>query len=322
MKPTVKILHSIHRRLAKRHHRKGDRGVVAVGMGWPMKDGKPDRDRGLELVYLVKKIKKRPRAGQKIPDKVRVFLTKGTGRRRKRYLATFTRHIMEMPTGVQLTGFELTRGTEVFTGGALIRWPDGNGGQSWGLLTVGHGTIAPRVRVALPGGAPVDCQVYAHTEANDALDAALVQLDPADVQSRLGPFLPPARPMPVVRSLADLSNNWQTEPPGCFLRTVAGPKAFNITHYFAGPTHPPLVPQEPNLEHILIGHGALETFAEGTSGSIWAAQAGPVDAIQVAGYPNDDDSALFSNGIAVSIGDYLDWASKQAGTAVTLMGAF
>ena len=93
-------------------------------------------------------------------------------------------------------------------------------------------------------------------------------------------------------------------------------------HYFAGPTEPPIVPQEPNLKHILLGNGQKEMTDEGTSGSIWAAQTGPVDAIQVAGYPNNDDHTLFSNGIAVSISDYLDWATKQVGSTVTLVGAF
>src|ERR1039458_10253959 len=145
MKPTLEILHSIHQRLVKRHHLRGDRGLVAVGMGWPMKNGEPDRERGLELVYLVKKIKKRPLAHHKIPDVVRVYLAKGKGKRRKRYLARFTRHIMEMPKGVQLTGFSLMSGKEEFTGGALIRWPDGNGGQAWGLLTIGHGAVTEKV---------------------------------------------------------------------------------------------------------------------------------------------------------------------------------
>lgn len=323
MKLTLAILHSIHRRLVRRHHRKGDHGVVAVGMGWPWKDGKPDPEHGLELVYLVKKIKRRPLPHHKIKDPVRVYLTKKVLGRRKRSLVTFRRHIMAMPAAVQLTGFQLTSGTESFTGGAVISWTDPKGaGQMWGLLTVGHGAATNTVSVAFPGGDPVDCKVYAQTNANDALDAALVLLDSAVVQGRLQPYLPPARPAPVVRSLGDLANNWQTEPMIVYLRTVAGPMAFNLTHYFPGPTNPPIVPQEPNLKDILLGHGALQTFAEGTSGSIWAAQAGPVDAIQVAGYPNDDPSALFSNGIAVAIQDYLDWASLQLQASVTIMGAF
>lgn len=323
MKPTLAILHAIHRRLVKRHHRKGDHGVVAVGMGWPLKDDKPDRERGLELVFLVKKIKTKPLPHHKIKDPVTVYFTKKVRGRRKRSLVTFRRHIMEMPAAVRLTGFPLTSGTESFTGGAVISWTDPKGaGQLWGLLTVGHGAASDKVSVALPGGAAVDCKVYAQTNGEDALDAALVLLDSAVVQARLQPFLPPARPVPVVRSLDDLANNWQTEPANAFLRTVAGSMAFNVTHYFPGPTNPPIVPQEPNLKDILLGHGALQTFAEGTSGSIWAAQAGSVDAIQVAGYPNDDNSALFSNGIAVAMQDYLDWASLQLEAPVTLMGAF
>ena len=68
----------------KRHRRRGDCGLVAVGIGWPVGVGKPDSERGVELVFLVKKIKKRPPKHHKNPDEIRAYLTIGNGKRKKK----------------------------------------------------------------------------------------------------------------------------------------------------------------------------------------------------------------------------------------------
>jgi hypothetical protein len=177
-------LHAIHQRLFKRQRRTGDRGLIAVGIGWAMKAGKPDSERGLGVLYLVKH-KKKLAGSRRIPKRITVFLTKGRGARRRRYRATFSTDVVEMLKPARPTGFLLDGGTDLFTGGAVVYWPEADGSRAWGLLSVSHGVQTDSVVITPPAQSPFNGRVRAHTDASEAaLDAVLIELNPDDVSVR------------------------------------------------------------------------------------------------------------------------------------------
>lgn len=334
MKPSISLIHQVHRRLLKRHLATGDRGLLAVGLGWAAKDGRPDAERGLCVVYFVRRKKRRLPAHRRIRRQVHVFLTRGRGKRRRRYRVALTTDVVVTGPAV-LTGIGLQSGVENFTGGALVSWPKPSGTQGWGLISVGHAVANATVQVNAPGFPSFYGTARYATTADDNLDASFIELDPGDVTAKLAQYLPaPGAPRPATRPLDDLVTDGDIKSAaGVSLRIpVLGPVDFTLFHYFpAQNQNDPLLPDSPNAAPLLAAHSdSAGAFVRGTSGSVWRAQTAEVFGLQIGGFPDETDPVtgeviqqdVFKRGLAQPMESYLKWAQVQTGSPVTLVAVF
>lgn len=327
MNLTLDHYRAIHQRLKRRHRATGDRGLLAVGLGWALKDGKPDSQRGQVIIYLVRKKKKLSRLlkSRRIPREVAVYLTEGKGKTKRRRRTVLKTDVIELPQAVQ-TSFMATPSDidSPFTVAALVSW--GSASQlSWGLLTVGHGLANSGTNLAeitINSSTTFSGTVIAKTSESDWLDAALIQLDNLVIENNLQNFLPqPGDPPAKVRTISQLVSdaNLSSDHPAGYFITPEGPQNFLIWAYFENPPSN-CIQDAPNRRHFLLVKGVPGEFCEGRSGSIWLSNQGFVDAIQIAAFP-----PTMSDGIGQPMEDYLDWAQSQpdvGGQPVRLIATF
>jgi hypothetical protein len=255
----------------------------------------------------------------RIPPEVAVFLSRGRGGRKRLRRACFPTDVIEARKNARHTGIEMDGGAQTFTGGTLVNWNDPQDGPCWGLLSVSHAVASEQVRIQPPGKAAFYGTVYARTTLQDSFDAVLIKLKAADVQASLGNFLPtPGSPAPICRSVEDLFDDGRNLHPTGKSLTVDSVRDFTIYGYFPAEQAPDaIIDDAPNREHLVVALGENQTFESGTSGSVWKADSGVVDAIQIAGFPD-----TFARGIGQPMVDYLSWAALQTGVPVSLVSVF
>jgi hypothetical protein len=236
--------------------------------------------------------------------------------------------------GAVLTGLALQSGAESFTGGTLVTWPKTAGTLGWGLLSVGHAVQNTTVQISPPGQPAFYGTVRYGTTADDNLDAAFIEVDPADVQASLGAYLPaPGAAGPVAEPLGDLlADSDNQHAVGGSLR-VPGRVDFTLFHYFPSQNpSDPLIQQAPNAAPLLGAHSDTQgAFARGTSGSAWVKNdTGNALGVQIGAFPDETDPVtgqviaanVFQRGLAQPTAAYLQWAATQVGAPVTLVAVF
>lgn len=321
----IRLIFAHHRRLLRKQLATGDTGIIAVGVGWPSKDGKPDLRRGVSLIYLVRKKKKRlpqkQRVHRQIPLTIFPSTTGNSKHRKKRRTITMFTDIIEIPKPATLTGADIAAGGEEFTAGAVVTWGPA-GVPCYGLISVGHGVANladGQVTITAPAQSSFMGNVYAQTDTNDALDACLIQISAANVQSCLGITLPAAgAPACVVRSVTDLIDDAKSTHPLGYSLNVGDSKIFTISAFFPQANQQnPLISGCPNRTNLLLTSGNPNEFHPGTSGSVWIGGGGVVDGLQIAGFPTQ-----YERGVGQPMVDYLGWANRQVGGNLQLIDVF
>jgi hypothetical protein len=222
--------------------------------------------------------------------------------------------VVELPEAV-LTGATLTAGNETFTGGALINWNE-NGAEHWAILSVGHGVASDpdvSVNIQLSGGKQVAGTVRFATSNKDSLDASLIEIS-IDAINQL-PTLPSHNP--VCRTIDQIVEDANTIHPGGFSLTSGDTETFTVYGFLPAQTDDPIISQAPFCTDLLLVQGNDHDFVPGTSGSVWVGGGGVVDAIQIAGFPDN-----FSRGIGQPMWNYLAWASEKLNNSVELRAVF
>lgn len=324
MKLTVPLIRKLHSRLKQRQRRRGDKGVVAVGLGWAMKAGKPDKSRpGPILVYAVKKKKKRPPKGQGIRPTQTVTLPAPKGKPRRR--ATFKTDVIEVSTGF-LTGLRASCAGEAFTAGAVVAW--GSPGATFGgFLTVAHGVPRSRTGTQIVlrwQESTIAGRVIGVTSQASWLDAALIQIsDSAIADGPLAPIFENSTGVDC-RTVGQLVDDARVNHPRGLSFTTSGPRPFVVSAFFPSQDpRNPILRDAPQLRELLIVQGVVNEFEPGTSGSPWAASPTVADAIQVGGYtgrdPDTGEIYPFFKGIGQPLSLYLDWAKAVVREPVRLL---
>jgi len=310
----IPFIRRVHRRVLRRHRAKGDSGIVAVGIGWPLKKGHVDTSRGLCVLYLVRQKKRRPPTKHRIPAKLAFFITRRRGEESRRTRVWYGTDVIEAKPARQ-TGVMMDGGQEYLTGGVLLRWQNAQGAPCWGILSVGHAVSDANVLISPPGQSPFYGRVIAQTSLQSFLDAVLIQIDSMDVVTKLRNFMPPPGAPPFVcRTLDELFDDGHRTFPTGVLRAIGSNRPFQIFGYF--PSEDPstvMINGAPNRLHLLIALGRDQTFAPGTSGGAWVAAGSALDAIQIAGYPN-----TYARGIGQPMIDYVQWAKSQVGSPMII----
>ena len=304
----TELIRRVHKRLLKRHSSPRNKNLLAVGLGWAFKKGKPDPQRGLSFIYLVRKKKKRPPANERIPPTVVVMNSDGKRRRRITLKTDVVAIGKVVPTGFQA---EPQWNDEVFLVGALVSWGE-PGNLSWGLLTVGHGLVGRAnndrsITVVLPEPPPIVGTLFRSTLSTDPIDAALIRLNnPADV-ARFNAYLPADGKPLSIRTLDQLWEDGAEANSGGTTLTASPPPSFAIQAYY--PTQDPskpIIPETPNRIDLLQVSGVRNEFRKGTSGAVWLAASGEVDALQVGA-----NEGGFDKGFGQAMQACLDWANTQ-----------
>jgi hypothetical protein len=289
-----------------------------VGIGWPLKKGRIDAKRGICILYLVRQKKKNPAPKHAIPSKHVFFLTPKNSAVKSRHRITFPTDVIEAKPAKH-TGVLMDGGQEYLTGGVLVRWQNASGAACWGIVSVGHAVTNKNVQISVPGQGPFGGNVIAQTTLLSFLDAVLIQIDPAVVTTKLAQLAPNPGSQPYVcRTLDELFSDGTQGFPTGVLRAIGSIRAFTIFGYF--PSEDPstvMINGAPNRLHLVTAIGQDQTFSPGTSGSAWVASSGALDAIQIAGYPNN-----YVRGIGQPMTDYLQWVQSQVGASASIVAVF
>ena len=316
MTSNVKIVRRIHAELQRRHNKQaGAHDVLAIGLGWAMRGGRPDLARGQVLLYVVRRKMRKVPKHRRVPELIRHTIRASRGRSKR--VVQFRTDVIEVPE-IRNTGVITDTGTEHFTSGALVQWTDG-GTQKWALLTVGHavnGLTNNSVTVEPPGVPSVTGNVLVSTPENAPLDAALIQVPPTLADSL--PDLPGGAP--VCRVIDDLINDGQKLHPTGFSLRAGGAAVFTVYGWLpAQDSSAPLLSNAPNRNDLLLVQGRTDDFDPGTSGCVWlGGDAVPqVDAIHIGAFLPD-----YSRAMGQPMASYLAWANAQLGTVVTLVRVF
>ncbi len=298
----IRLIRHVHRRLLEKHSSPRNKNLLAVGLGWDARQGKPGRKNNSSLVFFVRKGTK-----ARIPPKITLThleTKRGVNRRRR---VTLNTRVIEIGQAVQtgLPAYPLGNNNQ-FLVGALVAWGAANA-RSWGFLTVGHGLAGGTgsVVITLPDPPPVTGTVIKSTLNSDPIDAALIRLDPADV-GRFKPYLPADGQPLNVRTLDQLAQDGakKGQQSGVTL-SASGQTPFVIQAYVpAQDSSNPIIPAAPNRIDLLYVEGVAGEFQQGTSGAVWLASSGDVDAVQVAGMDPWDQG--FGQAMEAS----LEWAAQ------------
>lgn len=316
MKATAKWLTPfVHRQVCARilhdHKRRGDVGLLAVGMGLALKRGLLDPSRGIVVHFFVReKLPISNRHPWRIPKQVQArFLSAPNKRWMVKRLHT---DIIAVGDG-QLTGVEVS-GQGYFTAGYVMRYQAG-GQTAWALLSVGHGCAAGSKAVFVPT-LNTSCQIIAATGINDPNDVCLIGITAAQLGAlSTQTFDQTTPPLPYL-DLADALSNFQ-EVAGEIDDNFVNPAPIPIQVISCtGTTTPGLIPGAPNLQDLMLATAPTDgnAFAEGTSGSPWIGTRRSAIAMQTA-------VTAYSQGYGQLLDGLIKWAIvKLNDPAATLVG--
>jgi hypothetical protein len=245
---------------------------------------------------------------QRVPHTVHVSLRVG-GKRVRRALPTDVIHVCRfVPTGCLVGGFQ---GGPV-TAGAVISWGLG-AAQRWGLVTVGHafGGDAGLVDVAIAGAPPFRGALFSRAPDGVPVDAAVVEVRLADLQSVPGLMPPPGSPPLAVRSVSQIGIDVSRDDDAGRTLRADGPRAFDSIGFTPGPV-PFGEGLKPLVDVLLVRSTAgPDAFPRGTSGSVWMFTGpGVASAMQFGGRPPS-----FTDGAGQAILTVLLWAKGEVGAS-------
>jgi len=298
----------ICRQLLLRYRRRGDKGVVAVGMGRGLKNREPDPERPFVIHFFVRRKRKlHARHPHFIPPRIRYSLTRGG--RRKQYAMTTDVIAIGQPT---VSGVKIDSITQWFTAGYVLRWTIA-GQINWGLLAVGHGIDSGASAVTV-AGLSGPRTVVGQTALTDAIDASVIGVSTADLAVLSAVSFGPDTPALPYLTEADALN--QIQGLSAFLDSTGGNIAINIVS-ITGATFPgsPTILELPNLQHMMYATAGTNAFAKGASGSPWISDGPPAVALQTGGCaPN------YAAGYGQLMGPILQWAAVAVSAPVTMVG--
>lgn len=269
---TASELDQLHHRLMDRYRQRLGDNLLEIGFGTSERNGKPDRLRGVGVVFHVGKKHSPLREGERIEKQIPIPLPAAVAKRS----IQLPSDVVELdPADLELTGREIDHRSDPLasaTASAVLVWRlRGEFFFHWSVLTVGHLFWSRRrlpessesVRVHA-GDAILPAQLLLRSPAGSGADIALAEVErQALIDHGLIAAKPSTRGKPI-RAIARLPSDRGGE---AWSRPRREPVAVRVLRYFPRFFS---IPRAGTLFHVMTARSEVEgAFGQGRSGSGW-----------------------------------------------------